>query len=810
MAKISTTVSTHSHAAQSVMARILSTENINIVIDNSAHTAAFDLKNRTLILPQWKDMGKSVYDMLIGHEISHALHTPAEGWRSTCDKISGTTETSSKAWQTASLYLNVVEDARIERLIQIKFPGFRRDFIAAYADLNAKNFFGVKGMDLNTLTLADRINLYYKLGTIGAVGIRFTADEDAFIRRIDAAQSFDDAAQIAEDLFKFCREQQQQKQQQTQPPQKGTPTPGNNDAGMSGDSAESDGEGDESQQGNSDGEGEDESKSGGNSSAAPQGDSEESKQPSGAGRGSAPASNVTDPAPTPMTQQKFNENLSNNTDRATNDWDVAVTTPTVLTFPDIDRVVVDCKEILAAARTDVPAVFNPTDVRDVEYMKRVDAVNEKFFRDSKRQIDLLVKQFELRKAAAIAKRESVRKTGVLDTVRMVNYKHSEDIFRRNIMLPEGKNHGLVMFIDWSGSMATCIDAVMEQTFVLCEFCRRIGIPFEVFAFSTTNFRSGKSGDRYFVDPADVEKDNVWQGDINKPQDAKVANPAPNVHHTFSLLNLLSSRLNKSEYRDTIRFLRALTCRNRGDFQNFYMSVPPRWELTATALDETIVAAMKIVPQFRENNRLDIVNTIFLTDGDTSCPYTQSGRIINPETKAVYSADEIIKKIPSYPSSNSRWNPARDSNYSTDILLMAFRDITGSRAVGMFLTRQPYNITRCFREQFAREFNREMANRKVGDRYAEQAAWRNAEQNLKTVLNKQFKEDNCLVADEGTTGYDEFFIIKSDTRVIAESDPLKDLAVGDSLLRVKRAFAASFNNSNKSRVLVNRFIELIAR
>jgi hypothetical protein len=209
-----TTVSTTTHAAQSVMARILATENIRVVVDPKMTTAAFDLKNRTLLLPQWKDMGKSVYDMLIGHEISHALHTPAEGWRETCNKISGTTDHNSKSWQTASLYLNVVEDARIERLIQIKFPGFRRDFIAAYNELNDKNFFGVKGVNMNTLTLADRINLYYKLGTIGSVGINFTPAEDQFIRRIDNATTFADAAQIAEDLFKFCMEQQHKNQPQ--------------------------------------------------------------------------------------------------------------------------------------------------------------------------------------------------------------------------------------------------------------------------------------------------------------------------------------------------------------------------------------------------------------------------------------------------------------------------------------------------------------------------------------------------------------------------------------------------------------------
>ena len=768
MAKSHSTVSTHSHAAQSVMARILATENIRVVVDPKMNTAAFDLKNRTLLLPQWKDMSKTVYDMLIGHEISHALHTPAEGWRETCNTISGTTDHNSTAWQTASLYLNVVEDARIERLIQIKFPGFRRDFIAAYADLNAKNFFGVKGMDLNTLTLADRINLYYKLGTIGAVGIRFTADEDVFIRRIDAAQSFDDAAQIAEDLFKFCREQQQQKQ--NQPPQKGTPTPGNNDAGMSGESQESDGDGDESQQGNSDGDGENESKSDGSGSAAPQGDSEESKQPSGGGRGSAPASNTTDPAPTPMTQQKFNENLSNNTDRATNDWDKSVTTPTVLTFPDIDRVVVDCKEILAAARTDIRAVFNPTDARDVELMKRVDAVNEKFFRDSKRQIDLLVKQFELRKAAAIAKRESVRKTGVLDTVRMVNYKITDDIFRRNTTIREGKNHGLVMFIDWSGSMSTTLMDTVKQLMQIALFCRRCNIPFEVYAFSTVVVKNNKDGK---VDMYDGT--HCW----NREGD-KVAR-----FHNFTLFNFLSSKMRPNQFKQAIVNLFAITLVNNGEWTQ-YNAMPDCFGLSSTPLDESILAAMDIVPKFREDNRLQIVHTVFLTDGETSgsglynSGYYSRNFVTDPVTRKTY---EISRR-------------------STDTLLEIFRDRTKCNAIGFFL------LGRGRPERYSHLFTPHAVDPKSNVmRVVSNLSQKDVDYRLKQY--DSFKSDGFAIAHPTATGYTEQFIVRADVK-IDDSDDMAKVSADSSMTQIKNAFIRNANKRMKTRVMLNRFIDLIAK
>ena len=58
---------------KSTLARLLAKENITVVHDPKAETAAFDVLNRNLILPVWKNMGIVVYDMLIAHEVGHAL-----------------------------------------------------------------------------------------------------------------------------------------------------------------------------------------------------------------------------------------------------------------------------------------------------------------------------------------------------------------------------------------------------------------------------------------------------------------------------------------------------------------------------------------------------------------------------------------------------------------------------------------------------------------------------------------------------------------------------------------------------------------
>ena len=66
----------------------------------------------------------------------------------------------------------------------------------------------------------------------------------------------------------------------------------------------------------------------------------------------------------------------------------------------------------------------------------------------------LVKEFECRKSADAYSRATTARTGVLDTSKLHTYKYNEDLFKKVSVLPDGKNHGLIFVLDWSGSMST--------------------------------------------------------------------------------------------------------------------------------------------------------------------------------------------------------------------------------------------------------------------------------------------------------------------------------------------------------------------
>jgi hypothetical protein len=170
--------------SKSILARLLADEDLSVRHDMAAPTAAFDLQTRTLILPVWENMSASLYDMLVGHEVAHALYTPSDRWQNDIQSIA---TDYGLPYGTVQQYANIVEDARIERAIKAKFPGLRRDFLSAYVDLMGRDLFDLKGRSIADLPLIDRINLEFKVGLHAGQQIPFDAAESVWVDRVSKA-----------------------------------------------------------------------------------------------------------------------------------------------------------------------------------------------------------------------------------------------------------------------------------------------------------------------------------------------------------------------------------------------------------------------------------------------------------------------------------------------------------------------------------------------------------------------------------------------------------------------------------------------
>ena len=170
------------------LARLLATENL-IVEHRKVPTASFDVDRRVLTLPMWDKASDVVFDMLVGHEVGHALFTPNEDWRDIAD--------------CPKDFVNVIEDARIEKLMKRKYPGLRKSFAGGYQELNDRDFFSVANEDIDSFSLIDRINLHFKIGASAL--IPFSIEEQVFVARTDVAETFEEVLQIAVDVYEFSK-----------------------------------------------------------------------------------------------------------------------------------------------------------------------------------------------------------------------------------------------------------------------------------------------------------------------------------------------------------------------------------------------------------------------------------------------------------------------------------------------------------------------------------------------------------------------------------------------------------------------------
>ena len=174
------------------LANLLATEDL-IIEHKPVETASFDVNRRVLSLPVWDRASESVYDMLVAHEVGHALFTPNREWF------------FEPEWKTIPLdYVNVVEDARIERLIKQRYRGLNRDFKNGYNELHNDDLFELSDQNVNHLKPIDKINLYFKIG--GHIDIEFNDIENEFVTRISRCQTFDEVLTISKEIHEYTKD----------------------------------------------------------------------------------------------------------------------------------------------------------------------------------------------------------------------------------------------------------------------------------------------------------------------------------------------------------------------------------------------------------------------------------------------------------------------------------------------------------------------------------------------------------------------------------------------------------------------------
>mgnify|MGYP005681386553 FL=1 len=754
---------------KSQLAKLLATEDI-VVEHKQVETASFNVGTRVLTLPLWEKASSVVYDMLVAHEVGHALFTPDIEWWVDTDIPHGV--------------VNVVEDARIEKLMKRKYLGIPKTFYRGYHELHGQDFFRVADLNIDEMNLADRANLFYKIGNF--IDIDFIEEEQRIINQIDAIETFEDTLRVAKILNDYCQQEMDRKGEDSRPDdseQLVEMEQGSGDSGSGeGEGEETKGQGSDSDNGQEEADSREEDRV--SDDSAPVNDTPTS---GGGLRGSNDRREVE-----VTTAQNLEENLKELVNH-TGGNHVYVSVPKV----NLDTVIIDNDKI----HEYVDHSFNTDAEKWLDYIKgketttrydhrtgefetvelnpdvflEVDKLYREFKNSAKKEVSYLVKEFECKKAADSYARSSTARTGVLDTAKLHTYKFNEDIFKKVTVVPDGKNHGLIFILDWSGSMNWVMQDTLKQLYNLIWFCRKVNIPFEVYAFTNEWHNGSRRWD-------DQQGKYITEYELEEPKaHCERVEKELYIDDRFALLNMLTSNVNAKTLDHQMLNIWRLADRFSSRSYGFY-NVPARLNLSGTPLNEALVSLHQIIPHFQKVNKVQKVQCVILTDGEAgSIPYNRT-----------------VER---------RWEdePYMGTN-STDYGTVFLRD----RKVGRtYRLKYGYNhFTNSMLENLKDRFpsTNFIGIRLVNSREGMQFARAYAEYGSKEMqqIEKDWKKTKSF--NIKSSGYDAYFGLSSNALSADDEFTVKEEA---TKAEIKRAFAKSLKVKKLNKRVLSEFIELVA-
>lgn len=573
---------------KSILAKLMAAENIS-VRHAKVPTAGFNPKTRTLILPILKEMEGDVYDLFVCHEVGHALNTPAEGWHNVIEKRG----------PNYKGFLNVVEDARIEKLIKRKFAGAGKAMAKGYKILvHERDFFGLKkdNIDINSSSLIDKLNIHFKGGPLE--NVQFSEEERPFIKKMEDLETWEDVEKVTEELWNWAEDNEEDQMsctddmsdseyyeededdedsddwdfENSSTPEESETEKDECNAPVDNCDNEEESKGENKESEASQGQKEDEEEQGENQSAPQdsvdkkeEGDEDGNTQSSGT-QGGYDQWYEDDPwkwqrEPKSETDKNFRENEIELISEDAMDL-VYYNAPTI----DLKakELIIDYKTLLKRTqeamdtRRDYLIANHRNDGEELwdkeyelsigyarQYLKYVDSEN-------KPVVNYLVKEFEMKKKAAEYKRSMTANSGVIALSDIHKYKYCDNIFKKITVVPEGKNHGLYFLMDWSGSMSDKIMPTLIQLYQLIDFCRKCNISHEAYAF--TDYAHDNDGNE------------VKEEEFGKPYKPIIDSLAIGDPRT-QLVEIFSNKMTAKEYKAQREYLLMSLLRCDRDFQN---------------------------------------------------------------------------------------------------------------------------------------------------------------------------------------------------------------------------------------------------
>ena len=701
------------------LARLLAQEDL-IVEQRQVDTASFDVERRILTLPLWEKAEASVLDMLIAHEVGHALYTPNK-W----DFLG----------EIPLSFVNVVEDVRIEKLMKRRYAGLPKTFYNGYRDINAKDFFQLQFADLEEFGLVDRINLFYKVGMFH--NIPFKNDQEiAFRDECANVETFDEVLDLASRIAKYQQEQVSDKST-SQTDEEGAEEAPSTEQGSGGQTQSSQEESTESKDTQGQEAPTNTTQEDGQESEETSNDAPTPAQPNGKGTTGGKAHGDDLEA---VTDSLLKESIQNLVDSESAPI-TYIQTPELL----LDKVIVETQEWVDV----LDEYWNKYEGFD---FAKIDSEWARYKSQSSKEVNYLVKEFEMKKSASAYARTTVSKTGVLDCSKLFQYKYNDDIFKKISVTPDGKNHGLIFNLDWSGSMSHILFSTMKQLLNLIQFCNKVGIPFEVYAFT-----------------------NEW--DSESVQKVKEVKENEITIEKFNMIKFASSDLKKRDLDKVMKYMfRTAFCMT---YRAADYNIPYKLYLSGTPLNEAIISMKQILPIFQKRNKVEKCHIINLTDGEGSC-------VMRNKKWGHYDYDKLVSGHIGDCQLRDRKVGRIYKTFGYSYYDSSHTDIFVENLMDNFPNTNVISIRLCS----GTDFNRVSYNWEFEEREKNKAQWRKHKSFID--MNSAYTR-SLYILSNSLDDADNAFEVKEDAR---KQD-------------ISRAFKKSQKNKSTSKRILNEFISVIA-
>jgi len=753
---------------KSNLAKLLATENITIQ-HNAVKTASFDVKNRVLTLPIFKQKSGDVYDMLIAHECAHALWTPYEEWQ-------GITNSELRS------YVNVIEDTRIDKLIQAKYPGVVKNYENGFDILEKQYYFGINGRDINKdFMIIDKINLRSK--SLNRLPFMFAPKDKEWLVKVDAVKTFKDVLTLAKEMLDWQKDQVDQMAKlpdfHTNSVIKNYDLGDDEDDFDDEDSIDGQGDNSDADQNDDDADEKNDFNNFGDEEADDQKDTkqngksqsddntkDEEEENKGEATHHAKGAGGDDKPRLlkAITDDSFTQKSESLLDDKNKGYRYGkVPTPN---FKDGESALTSYKTWLKD--------MNDYRIKQRQYSNiakydtYLDNSYKKFMNENKKTVMYLVKEFEMKKSAQAYKRASQDKTGIIDPLKLPQYKYSDDIFKKLTIIPDGKNHGMMMLLDWSGSMADVLFDTVKQLINLVEFCRKVNIPYEVYFF--TSERKNK--------------------DYDSPTTSWSRKAGEFMFEDFNLVNCVSHRMNKKVadlalktlYHMGMYFDNRYT-RKYVESEDYYAQseswgIPSEYYLGNTPLNESLIYINTLLPMFKKKYDIEKMTFITLTDGSGNYPRCDI------RTSDGGKEEKDWDKTTVYQIDNKKF--AERGNI-TEQLLKHIKKQHDVNIIGFYIIKR---VRRWDLEKHVGEY------KDYYDKYKKIDSMR-----------KELTKNKAVACD--SEGYDKYFLLDGKKMKVENFDMSGAEVKKGTASELKRIFGKSMANRLVSRVVLNKFIQEVA-